>query len=175
MDVAGKYISSTVIYVEYNISVSNTGDVAGYAKKIVDYIPEGMTFNSNLNSDWYTGTDGNLYTSSLAEVELKPGETRNLKLVLTKQMTEENTGIVNNNAEIYEDFNIYGISDKNSTPGNKVQNENDMSSADAMLTIKTGESLIYVSVIITSAILGAIVIFIAYNKIVISKRKRGGV
>lgn len=175
MDVAGKYISSTVIYVEYNISVSNTGDVAGYAKKIVDYIPEGMTFNSNLNSDWYTGTDGNLYTSSLAEVELKPGETRNLKLVLTKQMTEENTGIVNNNAEIYEDFNIYGISDKNSTPGNKVQNENDMSSADAMLTIKTGESLIYVSVIITSAILGAIVIFITYNKIVISKRKRGGV
>ena len=48
-----------------------------------------------------------------------------------------------------------------------------MSSADAILTIKTGESLIYVSVIITSAILGAIVIFISYNKIVVSKRKRG--
>ena len=88
-------------------------------------------------------------------------------------MTEENTGVVNNNAEIYEDFNIYGISDTNSTPANGVQSENDMSSADAILTIKTGESLIYVSVIITSAILGAIVIFISYNKIVVSKRKRG--
>ena len=88
-------------------------------------------------------------------------------------MTEENTGVVNNNAEIYEDFNIYGISDVNSTPANGVQSENDMSSADAILTIKTGESLIYVSVIITSAILGAIVIFISYNKIVVSKRKRG--
>ena len=132
-----------------------------------------MSFNSNLNPDWYTGTDGNLYTSSLADVELKPGETRNLKLVLTKQMTTENTGVVNNNAEIYEDFNIYGISDVNSTPANKIQNENDMSAADAILTIKTGESLIYVSVIITSIILGAIVIFIAYNKIVVAKRKRG--
>ena len=132
-----------------------------------------MTFNSSLNKDWYTGTDGNLYTSSLADVELKPGETKELKLVLTKQMTEENTGVVNNNAEIYEDFNIYGISDTNSTPANGVQSENDMSSADAILTIKTGESLIYVSVIITSAILGAIVIFISYNKIVVSKRKRG--
>ena len=173
IDIAGKYIASTVVYIEYNISVSNIGDVAGYAKKIVDYIPEGMSFNSNLNPDWYTGTDGNLYTSSLADVELKPGETRNLKLVLTKQMTTENTGVVNNNAEIYEDFNIYGISDVNSTPANKIQNENDMSAADAILTIKTGESLIYVSVIITSIILGAIVIFIAYNKIVVAKRKRG--
>lgn len=172
-DIAGKYIASTTVYIEYNISVSNVGDVAGYAKKIVDYIPEGMTFNSSLNKDWYTGTDGNLYTSSLADVELKPGETKELKLVLTKQMTEENTGVVNNNAEIYEDFNIYGISDTNSTPANGVQSENDMSSADAILTIKTGESLIYVSVIITSAILGAIVIFISYNKIVVSKRKRG--
>ncbi len=173
IDIAGKYIASTVVYIEYNISVSNIGDVAGYAKKIVDYIPEGMTFNSNLNPDWYTGTDGNLYTSSLSEIELKPGETRELKLVLTKQMTAENTGVVNNNAEIYEDFNIYGISDVNSTPANKVQNENDMSAADAILTIKTGESLIYVSVIITSIILGAVVIFIAYNKIVVAKRKRG--
>ena len=172
-DIAGKYIASTTVYIEYNISVSKVGDVAGYAKKIVDYIPEGMTFNSSLNKDWYTGTDGNLYTSSLADVELKPGETKELKLVLTKQMTEENTGVVNNNAEIYEDFNIYGISDTNSTPANGVQSENDMSSADAILTIKTGESLIYVSVIITSAILGAIVIFISYNKIVVSKRKRG--
>ena len=70
---------------------------------------------------------------------------------------------------IYEDFNIYGISDTNSTPANGVQSENDMSSADAILTIKTGESLIYVSVIITSAILGVIVIFISYNKIFLWK------
>jgi uncharacterized repeat protein (TIGR01451 family) len=173
MDIAGKYIASTTVYVEYKITVTNNGDVAGYAKKVVDYIPEGMTFNSSMNKDWYTGTDGNLYTSSLADVELKPGESRELSLVLTKQMTTSDTTMLNNNAEIYEDFNIYGISDKNSTPNNKIQNENDMSSADTILTIKTGETLIYTSVIITSIILGSIVAFIVSNKIVVSRRKRG--
>jgi uncharacterized repeat protein (TIGR01451 family) len=173
MDIAGKYIASTTVYVEYKITVTNNGDVAGYAKKIVDYIPSGMTFNSSLNKDWYTGLDGNLYTSSLADVELQPGESRELNLVLTKQMTTSDTIILNNNAEIYEDFNIYGISDTNSTPNNQIQNENDMSSADTILTIKTGETLIYTSVIITSIILGSIVVFVVYNKIVVSKRKRG--
>ena len=138
-----------------------------------DYIPEGMTFKSELNPDWYTGTDGMLYTTALEDVELQKGETREIKLVLTKQMTEENTGIVNNIAEIYEDYNIYGISDKNSTPGNKVQNENDMSSADTMLTVKTGEVFIHISVIITSILLGSIVIFIAYNKLILNKKKGG--
>lgn len=133
-----------------------------------------MTFNSTLNPDWYTGTDGNLYTSALADVELKPGETREIKLVLTKQMTEENTsGIVNNIAEIAEDYNIYGVSDINSTPMNKAQGENDMGSADAIITVKTGEVFIYISVIITSVILGSIVIFIAYTQIILKKRKAG--
>lgn len=132
-----------------------------------------MTFSSTLNPDWYTGTDGNLYTSALADVELKPGESREVKLVLTKQMTEENTGNVNNIAEIAEDYNIYGVSDTNSTPLNKAQGENDMSSADAIITVKTGEVFIYISVIITSVILGSIVIFIAYTQIILKRRKVG--
>ena len=88
-------------------------------------------------------------------------------------MTEENTGMINNIAEIYEDYNIYGVSDKNSTPGNKVQNENDMSSADTIITVKTGEVFIHISVIIVSILLGSIVIFISYNKLIVNKRKGG--
>ena len=172
-DIAAKYISGATVYVEYTIKVSNVGDISGYAKKIVDYLPKGMKFNSSIesNSDWYTGTDGNLYSEKLANKELKTGETAEIKLVLTKQMTEENTGIVNNLAEIYEDYNIYGIADKNSTPGNKVQNENDMGSADLIISIKTGEMFIYISIIITTILLGSIAVFITYNKLVISKRK----
>ncbi len=174
MPIAAKYLSSSTTYIEYNIKVSNVGEIAGNVKRIIDYIPAGMKFNSTLNPDWYTGTDGNLYTSALADVELKPGETREIKLVLTKQMTEENTsGIVNNIAEIAEDYNIYGVSDINSTPMNKAQGENDMGSADAIITVKTGEVFIYISVIITSVILGSIVIFIAYTQIILKKRKAG--
>lgn len=173
MPIAAKYLSSSTTYIEYNFKISNQGEIAGYAKKIVDYIPKGMTFSSTLNKDWYTGTDGNLYTTVLSDVELKPGESREIKLVLMKQMTEENTGLVNNLAEIAEDYNIYGVSDKNSTPLNKAQGENDLGSADAIITVKTGEVFIYVSVIMTSIVLGAIVIFIAYTQIIIKKRKVG--
>ena len=117
--------------------------------------------------------DGNLYSSSLANVKIGPGESKEIKLVLTKQMTEENTGLISNTAEIYEDYNIYGVSDKNSTAANKVQNENDMSTADVFVGVKTGEVFIYISVIIVTVILGGIVIFIAYNKLIYRKRKVG--
>lgn len=172
--IAAKHLSTSTVYVEYKFIVTNVGDVAGYAKKIVDYIPEGMTFVSDLNTDWYTGTDGNLYTTALEDVQLTTGESRELTLVLSKKMTEENTGIVNNRAEIYEDYNIYGISDKNSTPANNAQGENDLGAADAIITVRTGEVFVHISVIITTVLLGGIVIFIAYYKIVL-KRKKGGV
>lgn len=175
-EIAAKYISGSTVYVEYEIKVTNKGDVAGFAKKIVDYLPEGMTFNSSLdaNSSWYTGTDGNIYTTALAENELTPGESATVKLVLTKQMTEENVGIVNNLAEIYDDYNIYGISDTNSTPANKAQGENDLGAADVVVSVKTGEVFIHISVIITSMLLGCIMVFAVYIKIV-SKRRKGGV
>lgn len=174
-EIAAKYLSGSTVHIEYQFTVTNAGELAGYAKKLVDYIPEGMTFNSSLdaNKDWYTGTDGNLYSTAFADTELAPGESKTIKLVLTKQVTEENTGIVNNLAEICEDYNIYGISDINSTPGNKAQGENDLGSADVAVLIKTGEQLIYVSVIITTILLGSIVVFIAYNKIVLRKKKGG--
>ena len=174
-EIAAKYLSGSTVYVEYEMKVTNVGDVAGYAKRIIDYLPEGMTFNSSLeaNSSWYTGSDGNIYSTGLSEKELAPGESATVKLVLTKQMTDENTGIVNNLAEIYEDYNIYGISDSNSTPANKAQGEDDIDGADIVIAIKTGEVFINISVIITSMLLGSIVVFIVYNHIRISKKKGG--
>ena len=172
-DIAAKYLAGTTVYIEYTLTVKNNGDLAGFASEIVDYIPQGMTFNSNLNPDWYTGTDGNLYTKALANTELVQGESREIKLVLTKQMTEDNTDIVSNTAEISEDYNVYGVSDFNSKPKNKAQGEDDMNTADTILTVKTGESLIYVSAIIVSTLIGCAVAFIVYQKVLKNKRKGG--
>lgn len=174
-EIAAKYISGSTVYIEYTFKVSNVGDITGFVKKIVDYMPEGMTFNSSLeaNSSWYTGSDGNLYTTVLADKELAPGESTTIKLVLTRQMTEENTGVINNVAEIYEDYNVYGVSDNNSTPANKAQGENDLGSADVSILIKTGEIFINISIIITTILLIGIAVFITYNKIVLSKKKGG--
>ena len=88
-------------------------------------------------------------------------------------MTEENTGLVNNIAEIYEDYNTYGVPDINSTPANKAQGENDMGTADTIIAVKTGEALVYTSIIIITILLGSIAVFVTHNKIVAAKRKGG--
>ena len=175
VEMASKYVAGSEIYIEYTFTVKNEGEIAGYAKKIVDYIPEDMKFNSaqTENAIWYTGSDGNLYTTSLAEIEIKPGETKQFKLVLSRTMTDENTGVVVNTAEIAEDYNIYGVSDTDSTPVNKAQNEDDFGRANALLSIKTGEAFIYISVIITTILLVGIAIFIIVLKIRVRLGKGG--
>ena len=130
-------------------------------------MPSGLTFRSELNSNWYI-MDGNLYTKQLENVKLQPGETKEIKLVLTKQMTEENVGLINNMAEIYEAYNEYGISDIDSTPNNKINGEDDLGSADVYLGIKTG---IQIVAYIILAVVNIVLIGIAINLVIIKKKR----
>ena len=38
---------------EYAITVKNEGEVEGYTKKIVDYMPKELEFSTELNNSWY--------------------------------------------------------------------------------------------------------------------------
>lgn len=152
-EIDAKQLNGTTVIIEYNIKVSNIGEVPGYARKIVDYIPGDLQFSSELNKDWYQ--TGNVLTSaSLANDKIEPGESRTLKLTLTKRMNEENTGLVNNRAEIAEDYNDLGLVDINSVPGNQSKDENDYSTADVILSIRTGAA-VYVSIGVIVAIIVA--------------------
>lgn len=164
-----KAIGSTII-VEYKIRVTNEGGVAGYAKKIVDYMPSGMKFNSELNKDWYASDNGtNLYNSSLANELINPGETKEVTLLLSKKITESNMGIINNTAEIAESYNDLGLSDIDSTPTNKVQNEDDLSSADVIIGTKTGEVYLYITLTLTIISMLGVGIYLINKKVL----KRG--
>ena len=165
-DLIGKDINNTSIIVEYKLKVTNEGAIAGYVKKIVDYMPSEMKFNSELNSDWYTNGNGELYNSSLANTLIKPGESKEVTLTLTKKMTENNLGLYNNTAEIYEAYNDLGLQDYDSTAGNKKTGEDDMSSADVLITIKTGE-VIAITAIVVVAITGICIGAYFINKKVI--------
>ena len=79
-------------------------------------------------------------------------------------MTNENTGTVSNTAEIASDYNIYGISDIDSTPGNNNQNEDDFARADSILSVGTGGIWIYTSIIITTILLVGTAVFIVVLK-----------
>ena len=126
-------------------------------------MPKELEFSTELNNSWYKGNDGNLYTEAFADNSIAVGESKTIKLVLTKTMTDTNTGIVNNQAEIAEDYNKAGVSDKDSTPNDKNQKDDDMSSADLIIGVQTGNTLIYISLLIT-IILAGIVATIAIRK-----------
>lgn len=148
-DLVGKEIDNTTILVEYKIKITNEGAISGFVKKIADYMPTEMKFSSELNKDWYTSENGTLYNSSLANTIINPGETKEVTLLLTKKMSEDNLGLYNNTAEIYEAYNDLGIEDVDSIEANKAPNEDDISSADVLITVKTGEALMFVGLVIT--------------------------
>lgn len=163
VDINAKYLSGATVIVEYTFTVKNEGELEGYAKELVDYMPKELEFNTELNKNWHKGNDGNLYTDELANTPIQSGESKTVKLVLTKTMTDTNTGIVNNQAEISKDYNKAGIADKDSTPGDQDQKDDDMSSADLIIGVKTGETLIYISAII-AGIVAIIIAGIAIKK-----------
>lgn len=163
IEIDAKKLKGSTVIIEYQIRVTNKGEIDGYAKKIVDYAPADLKFNSELNKDWYQV--GNvLYTTSLANEKILPGQTKTVTLSLTKTMTEDNTGSIPNTAEIAEDYNELGIADSNSIPGNRAKNENDYGLAEVILSIRTG-GIVYVTVfIMVVAILGVIAVIVLKNK-----------
>lgn len=165
-DLSGKQIAGTTIIVEYKIKVTNEGAISGFVKKIADYIPSEMKFNSELNKDWYTSGNGVLYNSSLANTIINPGESKVVTLTLTKKMTEDNLGLYHNEAEIYEAYNDLGIEDIDSTPGNKLSSEDDISSADVLITVKTGEVILFTGLALTIITIIGIGIYFIKKKVI---------
>lgn len=157
-EIRGKYLSGSLVVIEYKIQVSNVGDVAGYARNIIDYMPSTLNFNSSMNADWYL-SGNNLYNTSLANTKIEPGETKELTLVLTKTMTESNTGLINNQVEISESSNQLGITDETKNKG----------SADVILSVTTGALVNYVLITLSSVVVLAILAYIV-NKKYLSKR-----
>ena len=143
IEVLKQNLGKSSIVIEYKIVVTNEGGVAGYAKKIVDYLPKGVSFKTELNKDWYLANDGNVYNTSLENTVIKPGESKEIKLTLLKQITEDSIGILNNNAEIYESYNEQGLKDVDSTPANRQEDEDDMSKADIILGVVTGGQIAF--------------------------------
>lgn len=164
VELDAKQMKGSNVIIEYNIVVTNIGEVAGYARNIVDYIPNDLEFSSELNRDWYERGNA-LYTTSLGNDIINPGESRTITLTLTKTMGEDNL-VTRNNAEIYEAYNNLGLEDGNSTPGNNVSGENDMSSADVIVSIRTG-GVIYMTI----GVIMAIILFAGIVTGIIVKRK----
>ena len=141
VEIPSKYLNGSLVVIEYTIKVKNTGEISGYTTSIVDYLPNEMTFSSELNQDWYL-SGNNLYTKALANEKINPGEEKEVKLILTKNMTDNNTGLINNRAEISETYNEKGSADIDSVENNQAKGEDDIGAADVIISISTGATII---------------------------------
>ena len=140
IDIKAKYMKGTNVIVTYKFAVTNEGDVAGFVDSLQDDLPSGLEFSSDLNKDWYKGTDGKLYTSALSKAAINPNETKEVELILTKTMTEENAGIFTNNASLTKISNLLNMQE------NTQAQENNKSSAILVISIKTGTIGLYLGI-----------------------------
>ena len=148
LEIDSKQLAGSTVLIEYQMRITNEGELAGYANEIVDYMPSDLSFSSEINKDWYMSTDGNLHNTSLSKDIIEAGETKVLTLTLVKTMTNNNVGRTINTAEIAKASNELSIPDKDSTPSNKVQGEDDISTAEVIISIRTGLAL-SVGIIVT--------------------------
>ena len=157
VDLKKSKVKNVVVKFEYKIRVENQGQIAGYAKEVSDYIPQGLKFVKDDNQNWRE-VDGKIVTNQLENTLLQPGESSTISVILTWINNSNNLGLKTNIAEISEDADDHGnpITDIDSTPNNQVDGEDDQDNAPVIITVRTGETTIYTSVIIAViAIIGA--------------------
>ena len=164
VEIKSKYFNTSKIEVEYKIVVTNEGDIDGYVGDIVDYIPSGFEFDSTLNKNWYIGIDSEVHTTKFKNEVIKPGESKEISLILTKKLDEKSGGLITNTAEIYDSSNTKNISDIDSTENNRNKDEDDISDASIIISIGTGVVKITLSIIV-------IILIISGGVILILKRK----
>ena len=157
VEIKSKEIKDALVVVEYKVVVKNEGELPISSVKVIDYLPDGFQFSSELNKNW-TITKNNEVTS-IANENIKSGQSVELKLVLTKSMTSNSTGTFTNIAEIGEMTNSLGAQDIDSTPGNKEQKEDDYSEADLIVSISTGIYM-YMYIVIAGLLIAGIFILL---------------
>ena len=138
-----KNINDVIVKFRYKIRVTNEGDIPGYVKEITDYVPEGLRFDPADNPGWVDEGNNVISTTLTEDILLQPGEYTEVEVVLTWINDENNMGVMTNIAEISEDDNEYDLPDKDSTPDNQEEGEDDIDDAPVMITVSTGAARTY--------------------------------
>ena len=148
VDLGRQDINRVTVKFEFQIKITNEGEIAGYATEVTDYIPEGLRFIQEDNPLWYPREPLNgrerVGTQQLANTLLQPGESATISILLTWINDPNNMGLKTNIAEISQDDNDSDTPDIDSTPDNFTDGEDDIDDAPVMLTVALGDTKIYI-------------------------------
>ena len=150
VDLGRRDINKVTVKFEFQIKITNEGEIAGYAKEITDYIPEGLRFVQEDNPDWYTREPLNgrerVATKLLENTLLQPGESETVSILLTWINGQDNMGLKTNIVEISQDYNDSNTPDIDSVPDNFKEDEDDIDDASVMLTVALGDAKLYIGI-----------------------------
>ena len=100
-----------------------------------------MKFDAKDNPNWKDEGNNIISTRTLENTLLQPGQSAEVEVILTWINGQDNLGSKINTAEISEDYNNKEVPDRDSTPDNKKPGEDDIDTAEVLLSIKTGGGL----------------------------------
>ena len=148
LEVSAKNLVGTKVYVTYKIKVTNNGETKGYIEQVIDELPSDLEFEKALNQSWYEES-GKVYNSTINELEV--GQSKELELILTKKLTNDNLGITNNIA-------LFKASNENSSTD--TNEENNKSNAQLIIGTSTGRIVLNITAMIALLAIIGVGIFI---------------
>ena len=120
IDIHRSKVETADVKITYTIRVTNTGEIEGTADRITELVPQGYTYNQEDNEIYWKDENGILTTDALKNETIKPGEYKEIQIVLRWNKNESNFGEKDNtvilssvtNPARYEDMNEEDNSDK---------------------------------------------------------------
>jgi hypothetical protein len=159
LEIYRKDINNTQIKVVYKIRITNTEELEGYVGKVVDKIPDGLIFNAEDNEKYWV-SDENTITADLSNEVIKPGEYKELEVVLTWDKDIEDLTVKTNKAEIQKVTN--------EAEYEETTTEDNTAETKLLITISTGENR--EKVIITIELLSTALILIGTAIVILRKK-----
>ncbi len=120
-------VGDSTLKLEYSIVVSNTGKVEG-TTEVIESLPKYFKVTDGTSKEWKKQKDGTL---KLATKEIKPGESKEYKVVLEWERGANNFGALVNTVEL---TNV-----ENPANFKETTLENNKSKAELVLAVKSGE------------------------------------
>lgn len=164
VEIKAKEIQEATIVVEYKLVVTNQGEIPTSVSKVIDTLPEGLTFSSELNKDWTMQTNGKLINTSISNQKIQVGKSLELALTLTKKMNSNAIGSFTNIAEVGEMTNSLNVSDINIA--------NNSSKAELIISISTG-MIAYLSIGTIILVLAGVGFYLIFKFDILRRNKLG--
>ena len=153
VEIYRKSTEDAQLEVTFKVLVSNTGDIEG-TTTVVDTLPQYFEIAEGTSSEWKQTQDGQLK----ARVDLAPGETKELIIVLKWIPGQSHFGDLINTAELEDVVNPANFTE--------TTEEDNKSTAELVVSISTGESRSLTSILIELIILLAVA-----GKIIVQEKK----